>query len=201
MLCVFVLSLCAVPVTKSSLTIGSSTCYSRRRHQALLLHQTPHTRPSITIMITTRIASVFVAAAMVTMASAQKSWASTPVTLIPTPTVTLPAREMTEVGCFATGIPLQNYGPHEFQSTGNCQLICVMLDKPVMALTDGENCWCGDLKPPESAKEDDSQCDTPCIGDDTVLCMCPSTGFEAPLTGHRRWTFHVVGFTHWYHTK
>lgn len=132
-------------------------------------------------MISTTFVSAIAAAAMLSMTSAQSS-ASSSVDLIPTPTVTLPANAMSDIGCFETGVPLQDHGPYDFQSPGNCQLICIMLDKPVMGLTDGTNCWCGDLIPPESAQGQNSSCDTDCSGTDQNKCGGPSMWWVS-LTG------------------
>jgi cell wall integrity and stress response component len=76
---------------------------------------------------------------------------------ITTPTVILAASAMTDIGCFETGV-------------GNCQLVCLELGKDVMGLSDGENCWCGDLIPPKDSKVNNSTCGTTCRGDDTSLC-------------------------------
>jgi cell wall integrity and stress response component len=89
---------------------------------------------------------------------------------ITTPTVILAASAMTDIGCFETGVPLENHGHFQFRSPGNCQLVCLELDKDVMGLSDGENCWCGDLIPPEDSKVNNSTCSTTCRGDDTSLC-------------------------------
>jgi len=39
-----------------------------------------------------------------------------------------------------------------------------------MAMTEGSNCFCGDMLPAESDKVDDSNCDTPCDGYDQEMC-------------------------------
>lgn len=52
-----------------------------------------------------------------------------------------------------------------------------------MGLSDGENCWCGDLLPPLESKVDDKKCNTPCSGDKTrFACGGPGLLYVA-LTG------------------
>jgi len=89
---------------------------------------------------------------------------------------------MTSQGCYKSGEPLEDHGSYVFQSPGNCQPICVLLQKPVMGLVDGSNCWCGDLLPALSDKVDNGNCDTPCNGYDKVNCGGPSF-WAISLTG------------------
>jgi cell wall integrity and stress response component len=128
-------------------------------------------------MISARVLSALAASVMLSMAVAQES---SSIRLIPTPTVTLKANAMVDVGCFETGIPLENHGPYIHQSPGNCQFICIQEKKPVMALTDGENCWCGDYIPPESAKTNNGSCDTECGGTKDYKC----TSNYSPINLH-----------------
>jgi len=129
-------------------------------------------------MISSRIVSALAAAAMLAAgASAAKSvdpdaWKEVK-THIEEATKTLPANAMSTIGCFETAIPLENHGDFLFRSPGNCQFICIELKKPVLGLSDGENCWCGDMLPPESHQVNDTLCDTDCRGDDTVKCGGP----------------------------
>ncbi|KAF2272451.1 uncharacterized protein EI97DRAFT_210298 [Westerdykella ornata] len=126
------------------------------------------------MMVSASIVSAFAAAAVFSVATAQQA---SSVVSIPTPTVTLPANAMTAIGCFETSVPLIDHGSYLYQSPGNCQLICIMLNKPVMALSDGERCYCGDLIPPKKAQVDNSSCDTDCRGDDRNKCGGPSKYF------------------------
>jgi cell wall integrity and stress response component len=89
---------------------------------------------------------------------------------ITTPTTTIAASEMTSIGCYATGIPLENHGDYNFRSPGNCQLVCLQEGKNVMGLSDGVNCWCGDEIPAKEWQVDNKTCDTTCAGDKTVGC-------------------------------
>jgi cell wall integrity and stress response component len=121
-------------------------------------------------MVLIRFASMLAAASMLLTAAAD-----TPTTTIKnhitTPTVTKPASAMSSIGCFATGTPLENHGDYNFQSPGNCQLVCLQENKNVMGLSDGLNCWCGDMIPAQDWVVSNSTCDTTCGGDDTVHCM------------------------------
>ncbi|CBX98181.1 similar to WSC domain-containing protein [Plenodomus lingam JN3] len=121
-------------------------------------------------MVSFRFASVLAAASLFLTVAAQDDMTAAPSSTviknpITTPTTTLPASAMTSIGCFATPTPLENHGPYEFQTPGNCQLVCISLNKNVMALSDGENCWCGDQIPAQEWQTDNSTCTTPCRGD------------------------------------
>jgi cell wall integrity and stress response component len=116
--------------------------------------------------------SALAAAAMLLSVAADD--APTPTTSvknhITTPTVVKAASEMTTIGCFATGTPLENHGDYLYRTPGNCQLVCLQENKNVMAVSDGENCWCGDKIPAKEWAVDNSTCDTQCRGDKTVKC-------------------------------
>jgi len=122
-------------------------------------------------MVYMRLASALAVASMAMVAVADSS--DTPTKIknpITTPTVTLAASAMTSIGCFATGTPLENHGPYNFQSPGNCQLVCIELGKDVMGLSDGVNCWCGDEIPAKAWITKNETCGTTCAGDDTSGC-------------------------------
>lgn len=78
---------------------------------------------------------------------------------------------MTKIGCFNSSAPLDDHGPGLFQSDGNCQQICLGFQKDVLALSEGNRCWCGDMFPAKNTKVDDSECDTGCSGTDKVKCQ------------------------------
>ncbi|ORY15859.1 hypothetical protein BCR34DRAFT_598132 [Clohesyomyces aquaticus] len=132
-------------------------------------------------MVSTRTVAAFAAASLFSMAAAQDTTPSSIVS-IPTPTASATLNAMTEIGCFSTGTPLEDHGSWTFQTSGNCQPICVLLQKPVMGLVDGSNCWCGDLIPPKAAKVANSSCNTPCNGFDKQMCGGPSMWWIS-LTG------------------
>ncbi|KAF2175044.1 hypothetical protein K469DRAFT_724625 [Zopfia rhizophila CBS 207.26] len=129
-------------------------------------------------MVSTKFASAVAAASLLSMAAAESS----SILLIPTPTASVTRNAMDQIGCFSTGVPLEDHGPWTFQTAGNCQPICLGLNKPVMGLVDGTNCWCGDLIPPKDSQVANSSCDTPCAGFDQDFCGGASKWWIA-LTG------------------
>ncbi|KAL8735636.1 MAG: hypothetical protein Q9166_000805 [cf. Caloplaca sp. 2 TL-2023] len=72
----------------------------------------------------------------------------------------------TSKGCFSAADGFLSQGSYTYQSQGHCQELCVGLKKPVMALTGGSDCSCGDLLPVTSSKVSDSECATDCGGSD-----------------------------------
>ncbi|KAF2685611.1 hypothetical protein K458DRAFT_15075 [Lentithecium fluviatile CBS 122367] len=123
-------------------------------------------------MLSIRFVSALAAtASLLSVASAESSsMSASKVVTITEPTTTLPASAMETIGCFATGVPLEDHGSGEFASPGKCQLICLQLNKNILGLSEGTNCWCGDLVPPESTKTDNSSCSTTCSGTDKAIC-------------------------------
>ncbi|RMZ70230.1 wsc domain-containing [Pyrenophora seminiperda CCB06] len=122
-------------------------------------------------MVYMRLATALAVASMAMVAVADNSDSPTKIkNPITTPTVTVPANAMTSIGCFATGTPLENHGPYNFQSPGNCQLVCLQLGKDVMGLSDGVDCWCGDEIPASQWQTKNETCGTTCAGDDTSGC-------------------------------
>ena len=75
-------------------------------------------------------------------------------------------------GCYSSSTPLKDQGTNIYQSSGACQKTCVegSTSYAVMAMTEGSNCFCGDMLPAEDTKVDDSKCDTPCDGYDQEMC-------------------------------
>ncbi|KAI9788201.1 MAG: hypothetical protein M1816_007053 [Peltula sp. TS41687] len=90
-------------------------------------------------------------------------------------------RAMTNMGCYASSETFQDQGPWTWQSSGYCQQACVKLNKPVMGLTGGTNCWCGDLLPAAQNKVDNSQCDLKC------------NGWDEKCGGDGKWTVWLTG--------
>lgn len=74
-------------------------------------------------------------------------------------------------GCYSSSNGLQFQGTYMYQSQGYCQQQCVNQNKPVMGLTNGGDCWCGDLLPPQDTGTDDSKCSMPCLGFGQQPCM------------------------------
>lgn len=122
------------------------------------------------IMFSIRLVSALAAAALFSMASADDTSSSSKIVSIPTPTATVRVSAMSTMGCFATGVPLEDHGKGNFVTAGSCQQICVQLDKNVLGLSDGERCWCGDKFPPKDTKIDNKKCTSMCSGDDTTVC-------------------------------
>ena len=77
----------------------------------------------------------------------------------------------TAKGCYSSSSPLEDQGPYLYQTPGYCQKTCVNLNKPVMGLIAGSNCWCGDLVPAANSKVSDSECNTNCQGFPADKCM------------------------------
>jgi cell wall integrity and stress response component len=93
----------------------------------------------------------------------------------------LTLKAMTLLGCYSTSDPLVDQGSYQFQTQGYCQKVCVKNgNKPVMGLTQGSNCWCGDVIP--AGKADNSSCNSPCLGYDKD--DCGGDGF---------WTVYLTG--------
>jgi cell wall integrity and stress response component len=121
-------------------------------------------------MFSIRLVSALAAAALFSMASADDSSSSSKIVSIPTPTATVAVNAMETMGCFETGVPLEDHGKGKFVSAGSCQQICVGLDKDVLGLSEGDHCWCGDKYPPKDTKVDDKKCTSMCSGDDRTVC-------------------------------
>lgn len=117
-------------------------------------------------MVTSILKSALAAASIISFASGQ-------ILSMPTPTYTGLANTPTQVGCFSRSEPLVDQGTHQYQTDGICQRMCLQLSKPVMAMVDGSNCWCGDLKPPRDSEVDVNECNTPCNGFGALPCKAP----------------------------
>src|SRR5271163_3786264 len=91
---------------------------------------------------------------------------------------------ITTLGCYSNADNLQNEGPWTYQTSGYCQTVCAGLNKPVMAITQGSTCYCGDSEPSSSYAVSNSSCNSPCNGYD--LDICGGIGF---------WTVYLTGLT------
>ena len=80
-------------------------------------------------------------------------------------------RAMEAMGCYSSSKPLKDNGKDKFQSRGECQRTCAALDMPVMALVDGEACYCGEELPLKADKIGKEKCNTLCAGYDLETCM------------------------------
>lgn len=121
-------------------------------------------------MFSIRLVTALAAAASLLSTAAADTSSASKIVSIAEPTTTLPANAMQTIGCFQTGVPLEDHGFGQFASPGKCQLICLQLGKNILGLSEGTNCWCGDYAPPESTKTDNSSCSTGCNGDKTSIC-------------------------------
>ncbi|KAL8972497.1 MAG: hypothetical protein Q9183_000527 [Haloplaca sp. 2 TL-2023] len=90
-------------------------------------------------------------------------WA-TVLLVIPQTLLALDLKTASYKGCFSSADGFEDQGSYTYQSPGYCQEQCVGINKPVMALAGGSNCWCGDLLPVASNKVSDSDCSTECQG-------------------------------------
>ncbi|KAH0547737.1 hypothetical protein GP486_008410, partial [Trichoglossum hirsutum] len=90
---------------------------------------------------------------------------------VPEPVPSGPLKTIVYVACYSSSDPLEDQGPYTYQSSGWCQDLCVnKLNKPVMGLSEGSDCWCGSKLPANSSKVDDSKCNVPCNGYDKDKC-------------------------------
>lgn len=94
--------------------------------------------------------------------------------LAPVLAADLALKTPTREGCFESSDPLEDHGSDLYQSSGACQKQCVELGKPVMGMTKGTNCWCGDFIPVADSKVSDSKCSSPCAGYDKENCTSGS---------------------------
>jgi cell wall integrity and stress response component len=78
---------------------------------------------------------------------------------------------LVDKGCYSSADGLYDQGKYTYQSSGYCQQVCVSGGYPVMALWKGSDCLCGHTLPPDSAKTDNSNCNTPCDGYNIDMCM------------------------------
>lgn len=99
------------------------------------------------------------------------------------------AQELVDAGCYSSSEPLKDQGLYTFQSSGYCKDQCVKLLKPVMALSKGSNCYCGDYIPVASNRVPDSKCNTKCNGYPQETCesiYCPDC-FPTMRSNFARW--------------
>jgi hypothetical protein len=73
-------------------------------------------------------------------------------------------------GCFSSVYGFEMVDDSIYQTSGNCVLKCVPMNKPAIAIN-GTQCWCSDTYPPASSKVEDDKCDEPCPAWPDVNCM------------------------------
>ncbi|ETI24986.1 hypothetical protein G647_04356 [Cladophialophora carrionii CBS 160.54] len=127
-------------------------------------------------MTTSTLRAVALTSAFVLLASpvaAQDDSGATP---------TSAPKAITTLGCYNHPDPLTVQGNYDFQSSGYCQTQCVTMNKPVMAITGGSTCYCGDEIPALDQEVDQDKCDTVCAG--YGLSTCGGIGYwQVYLTG------------------
>jgi len=87
-----------------------------------------------------------------------------------TATATNAPKAITTLGCYNAPDPLTSQGDYTFQTSGYCQGVCVQLNKPVMAITGGSTCYCGDELPALDTEVALSNCNSPCNGYSQQTC-------------------------------
>ncbi|OQV00968.1 WSC domain-containing protein isoform 2 [Cladophialophora immunda] len=87
-----------------------------------------------------------------------------------TATSTNAPKAITTLGCYDHPDPLTSQGDYTFQTSGYCQGVCVQLNKPVMAITGGSTCYCGDELPALDTEVDPDSCNSPCNGYSQQTC-------------------------------
>lgn len=81
------------------------------------------------------------------------------------------AGPVTDAGCFSGSAGLEDNGTFNYQSKGHCQETCIGVGATVMAMTDGNDCWCGSTLPAKSSlQSDDSKCSMTCVGYPDDIC-------------------------------
>jgi hypothetical protein len=89
------------------------------------------------------------------------------------------AATMEAKGCYTNVTPpLKDMGPYDYQSSGWCHGVCTKAKKPVMALYQGSNCFCGDQLPPNSEKTSKDDCTAACNGFPQEYCTSPVSTFR-----------------------
>lgn len=89
--------------------------------------------------------------------------ASSLLLLAPSPVNAITYNASTHVDCYSS-LPSDfiDNGTWTYQSSGYCQEQCVPLGYSVMAMTKGNDCWCGNELPANSTKTD--TCTETCVG-------------------------------------
>jgi cell wall integrity and stress response component len=88
----------------------------------------------------------------------------------------------TAKGCYSSQDTLEDQGYFKFQTSGYCQVLCVGMNKPVFALSQGSHCYCGTELPPSSTKVGNDQCNINCLGYPQEQCGGSDT-FQVFLSG------------------
>ncbi|KAF2793140.1 hypothetical protein K505DRAFT_338053 [Melanomma pulvis-pyrius CBS 109.77] len=124
-------------------------------------------------MVSLTFLSAVAAASLLSMASAQSSTVTVS-QMESAPTEVPDLQESLSIGCFNSSTPLDDYGSSVGQSRGNCKFICAYVGKNVMAVSDGVNCWCGNLFPALDTQTNNGSCNTVCRGYGKEDCGGPA---------------------------
>ena len=77
----------------------------------------------------------------------------------------------TYIGCYSSRTGLNNKTSYTFQSYEWCLDRCIKTNAATFALTRGSDCLCGTELPPLSAKVAEGECNLPCWGFTSDMCM------------------------------
>ncbi|KAH7382885.1 WSC domain-containing protein [Cadophora sp. MPI-SDFR-AT-0126] len=92
------------------------------------------------------------------------------------------ALERTAQGCFSSSTGLKLNSSIEYNSRGSCGDVCYAQNSATFAMTNKNDCYCGDVLPPASTKVDDTKCNINCPGFGSE--SCGSKGY---------WSVYVTG--------
>ncbi|KAL3426239.1 Cell wall integrity and stress response component 1 [Phlyctema vagabunda] len=85
-------------------------------------------------------------------------------------TTAVALKAMTAKGCYSSSTGLTFNQTYIYQTSGYCQELCVVAGQSVLATSEQDACYCGNLLPPASSKVADSFCNEPCAGYDLENC-------------------------------
>ncbi|EME41934.1 WSC domain-containing protein [Dothistroma septosporum NZE10] len=88
-------------------------------------------------------------------------------------------------GCYSSAVTpsFESVGEYIYQSPGYCSNECSKQSAPVIALTHGNECWCGRMLPAAADKTDNSSCNTACVGYPLQTCGGDDGIFSVYSTG------------------
>lgn len=85
-------------------------------------------------------------------------------------TTTVALKAIQTLSCSKTNGTLQKMQEYDFASDGWCQRLCGYANYPVMAMTQGSTCYCGNQIPALDQAVSESYCNSPCMGYNTSTC-------------------------------
>lgn len=96
--------------------------------------------------------------------TAVRSVSAEPAAAATSPYASTATGTMKSIGCYSSSGDFTNAGSYEWQTSSHCQATCLALQKPVLGLNQGGDCWCGDLLPAPDTQVSTSQCNIQCFG-------------------------------------